>query len=196
MANSGSGACVWLTGRSGAGKTTVVRALTPQLDAIGRQYSVLDVVPLMDKQRWERSSEGKLLRKALVASEIVRHGGIAICVTVSSRRSVREEARRIVGAEHFVEVYLDTPAEIAAQRKQARGRRVPAAKRIRRAVRDSRAVRDFVRRLGLGGGEGFEVPLDPDVVVDGSANSSPEVGAAAIVAELIRRGAVVDPNAS
>jgi sulfate adenylyltransferase len=190
MANTGSGACVWLTGRSGAGKTTVVRALTPHLDALGRRYTVLDVVPLIDKHRWERSSEGKLLRKAFVASEIVRHGGIAICVTVSSRRSVREKARDIVGAEHFVEVYLDTPAEVAARRKQARGRPVPLIKRLRRAARQ------FARRIGFGEGDGFEVPRDPDVIVDGRESSSPETGALAIMAELVRRGVVAEPTAS
>ena len=91
--HSPPGICIWLTGRSGAGKTTLVRAFTP----------LLDTVPELAKQRFERSSEAKLARKAYVAAEVVRHGGIAICVTVSARAQTREAAKARVGAAQFLE---------------------------------------------------------------------------------------------
>jgi sulfate adenylyltransferase len=180
---SATGACIWLTGRSGAGKSTVVRALTPLLDEAGRTYSVLDVVPLLEKHRGERTSEGKLLRKAFVAAEIVRHGGIVICVTISARRDIRERARHVIGAAHFIEVYVDTPPEVASSRKAARGRKVPVQKRLKAVARR------LARRGGLRAPtDGYDVPANPAVVIVGSGATAPEVGAEAIVAELVRRG--------
>lgn len=177
---SQSGVCIWLTGRSGAGKSTLVDALLPRLDAVERTYSVLDVVPPLAKKWCERTSEGKLERKAFVASEIVRHGGIAICVTVSARAETRERARQMVGPQNYVEVLVDVPAEVAAARKAARGRKLSLRKRIRRARRS------LLRLLGRAR-SGYETPESPDVVVD-AAGQSPEVGAAAVMNLLEERG--------
>jgi sulfate adenylyltransferase len=173
------GVCVWLTGRSGAGKTTLVRALLPLLDAYGRTYSLLDTVPALAKQRWERNSEPKLMRKAYVASEIVRHGGIAICVTVSASQQVRDAARQLVGADHFLEVYIDVPADVAAARKASRGRKVPVVKRARAFLRR------IVRRGAVGAA--YEVPVRPDVVLEG-AGIAPEVAARQLIDVLVERG--------
>jgi sulfate adenylyltransferase len=175
------GACLWLTGVSGAGKSTVTRVLLPLLEERGHTVSVLDVVPALAKQPCERSSEGKLLRKAFVASEIVRHGGIAICVTVSARRHVREAARAIVGADRFVEVFLDVPDEIAEHRRAARGRRVPLRRRLRKSAR--RAI-TLVRHQQV---VTYERPVAPDVTID-SVRQTPEAGADAILAVLRDRG--------
>ena len=109
--------------------------LIPRLEACGRAITLLDVVPLLAKQWCEKTSEGKLLRKGFVASEVVRHGGIAICVTVSARREVREAARQLVGSDHFVEVFVDVPPEVAAARKAKRPKKPPLLKRIRFMVR-------------------------------------------------------------
>jgi len=51
-----------------------------------------------------------------VASEVVRHGGIAICAAVSPYRATRHDVRNIVGRERFIEVYVDTPLEVCEQR--------------------------------------------------------------------------------
>jgi sulfate adenylyltransferase len=176
-----SGACLWLTGVSGSGKSTLTRALLPRLQAHGRTVTVLDVVPLLAKLPGERTSEGKLLRKAFVAGEIAKHGGIAICVTVSARRHVREQARSIVGSDRFVEVFVDVPREVAAQRREARGRRVPLARRLRKLARSA------VSRLRRRPPSGYELPLAPDVTVD-ALNGRPEEGATAIVQVLLDRG--------
>ena len=44
------GVCIWLTGRSGAGKTTVTDELVPMLMQRGRVVTVLDVVPELAKR--------------------------------------------------------------------------------------------------------------------------------------------------
>jgi sulfate adenylyltransferase len=182
------GVCLWLTGRSGAGKSTVTKALLPLLDRHGRTVTVLDVVPYLAKHWFERSSEGKLLRKAFVASEIARHGGVAICVTVSARRETREAIRNLVGEERFVEVYVDSPAEVCRERKRRRNRRPPGLKRA------NNFVRRLSSRLRFRPDVSYETPVSPEIVID-SHNQTPEAGAAAIVQYLAYRG-FLDGNGS
>ncbi len=159
-ASGGRGVCVWFTGRSGAGKSTVAHALVPLLEADGRTVSVLDVVPALRKARGERTSEEKLLRKAFVAREVVRHGGIVVCVTVSARRSARDAAREMVGPESFVEVFVDAPAAVCEARRAARPSRPALRKRVRRRLRH------LVGRLRPGEAVSFEEPVAPDLRVD------------------------------
>lgn len=179
------GACVWLTGPSGAGKTTVTNALLPRLASAGRIVTVLDTVPLLAKTRGERGSRGKLLRKAYVASEVVRHGGIVVCVTVSARRSVRVEAREIVGSDQFVEVYLDLPTELAEVRRAQRGSRRSFRKRSKAVV--VRAVRGVAGRTG----PGYEPPIAPEVTIR-AGSCSPEQGAQSIL-DALRSGGFLIP---
>jgi sulfate adenylyltransferase len=181
-AHPARGACIWLTGPSGAGKTTVTNALLPLLAAAGRTVTVLDTVPLLAKAPGERGSRGKLLRKAFVSSEIVRHGGIVICVTVSTRRAVRTEARALVGSDRFIEVHFDLPPEVAAARREQRGRQRSMAKRAKRA-----AAR-FAGRLS-GRARGYEAPLSPEVTID-AASCTAEEGAQLIFEALRVRGIV------
>ncbi len=181
MAGSDHGVCIWLTGRSGAGKTTVTNALVPLLERQGTNVTVLDVVPELAKHWAERTSEGKLIRKALVAREVARHGGIAICVTVSARADVRARARSVVGSERFLEVYFDTPHEVSAGRKASRTKRTPAIKRLRRAVRR-------LRRPGRTG-DSYQPPESPDLVVS-TAGTSPHQNAEAVLTLLVERGFV------
>lgn len=179
------GVCIWLTGPSGAGKTTVTRALLPLLEAAGRTVTVLDTVPLLAKLPGERGSRGKLLRKAFVASEVVRHGGVVICVTVSATRAVRAEAREIVGTDQFLEVHFDLPIDVADARRVQRGSRRSIRKRVKRAAGGIAA-----RLPGRSSG-GYEPPIDAEVTID-AASSSPEEGAQLILTALRARG-VLDP---
>ncbi|CAN5636653.1 hypothetical protein BH23CHL7_BH23CHL7_00410 [soil metagenome] len=55
-------------------------------------------------------------RVAFVAAEIARHGGIAVCALVSPYRDARGQARAMVGDRQFVEVFVDTPLEVCAER--------------------------------------------------------------------------------
>ena len=51
-------------------------------------------------------------RIGFVAAEIVQHGGVAICAAVSPYRATRNDVRNLVGADHFVEVFVDTPLAV------------------------------------------------------------------------------------
>lgn len=183
MTNS-KGACIWFTGLSGAGKSTITEALLPLLDECGRTVSVLDVVPLLKKSWCERTSEGKLLRKAFVASEIVKHGGIAICVTVSARQETRVAARELISPESFIEVLVDVPPEVAKARKAKRKRKPSRLKRAKHALRGYAAKLPFRQKRA------YEESISPDLRID-TMRQTPEEGAQAIFQILLDKGFVV-----
>jgi sulfate adenylyltransferase len=55
-------------------------------------------------------------RIGYVAAEIVRHGGVVVCAAVSPYRATRDDVRAMVGSEHFVEVFVDTPLTVCEER--------------------------------------------------------------------------------
>jgi sulfate adenylyltransferase len=175
------GVCIWFTGRSGGGKSTITNQLIPRLEACGRTITLLDVVPLLAKQWCEKTSEGKLLRKGFVASEVVRHGGIAICVTVSARRETREAVRQMVGPDNFIEVYVDVPQEVALARKAKRPKKQPLIKRIRALLR--RILNGVRRRQTVT----YEEPTSADLMFD-TTRQPPEETAQTIFQLLVERG--------
>jgi len=178
------GVCIWFTGRSGAGKSTITNQLIPRLEACGRTITLLDVVPLLAKQWCEKTSEGKLLRKGFVASEVVRHGGIAICVTVSARRETREAVRQMVGSDNFVEVYVDVPQEVALARKAKRPKKRPLIKRARAWLRQ------ILNAIRPGESVSYEKPTSADLIFD-ATSQPPEETSEAIFQLLIERGFLV-----
>jgi len=115
------GLCIWFTGLSGSGKSTIANALTPMLLERGRQATTLDgdVVRTHLSKGLGFSKEDRdtnILRIGFVAGEIARHNGTAICAAISPYRKTRNEARKMVGADKFVEVYVSTPLEVCEER--------------------------------------------------------------------------------
>jgi sulfate adenylyltransferase len=119
------GVCVWFTGLSGAGKSTTAEVLTMLLLERGRQVTVLDgdVVRTHLSKGLGFSREDRdtnIRRIGFVAAEIVRHGGVAVCAAISPYQATRNEVRQMVGADRFVEVFVDTPLE-ECERRDAKG---------------------------------------------------------------------------
>lgn len=115
------GCAVWLTGLSGAGKSTTAEELAAMLHERGRTTTMLDgdVVRMHLSRGLGASREGRdanVLRIGFVAAEVVEHGGIAICAAVSPYRATRDRVREMVGSGRFVEVFVDTPLETCERR--------------------------------------------------------------------------------
>lgn len=115
------GVCIWFTGLSGAGKSTIAEMLTELLLEYGRQVTLLDgdVVRCHLSRCLGFSKEDRdtnVRRIGFVAAEIVRHGGVAVCAAVSPYRTARSDVRNMIGKGHFIEVFVDTPLEVCESR--------------------------------------------------------------------------------
>jgi len=161
--------------------------LTVLLMQHGRRVTVLDgdVVRTQLSKGLGFSKEDRdinIRRIGYVAAEIVRHGGLAICAAVSPYRATRNDVRNMVGAEQFVEIFVDTPLDVCEQR-DAKGM---YAKARRGEIKDFTGIDDP-----------YEAPLDPELTLDTVAYS-PEQNARRILAWLIERGfvRVEPPNGS
>lgn len=115
------GCVVWLYGLSGSGKSTVALALEKRLHGQGRLTQLLDGDNLRsglnaglgfsDEDRREN-----IRRVAEVAKLYAGTGVLTLCSFITPLRALRDQARAIVGAEDFVEVYVHASFETCAQR--------------------------------------------------------------------------------
>jgi sulfate adenylyltransferase len=117
-----SGVTVFLTGLSGAGKSTIADALVAQLEAEGRPVTVLDgdVVRthLSSELTFSRADRDLNIRRiGWVAGEVVKHGGTVVVAAIAPYEAAREEARQLVEKHgSFVLVHLSTPLAVCEQR--------------------------------------------------------------------------------
>jgi sulfate adenylyltransferase len=173
------GVCVWFTGLSGAGKSTTAEVLTAMLLECGRPTTVLDgdVVRTHLSKGLGFSKEDRdanVRRIGFVASEIVRHGGVVVSAAISPYRATRNDIRNMVGADRFVEVFVDTPLDVCEQR-------------------DIKGLYAQARRGEVKGVTGiddpYEPPLHAEIRLD-TINHTPEENARTILRHLIREGFV------
>lgn len=113
------GVVVWLTGLSGAGKSTIADALAPELRAAGRKVESLDgdVVRTHLSKGLGFSREDRdtnIARIAFVAHLLSRNGVVVLVSAISPYRETREAARRTIG--DFVEVHVAPPLEECIRR--------------------------------------------------------------------------------
>lgn len=158
------GVCIWFTGLSGAGKSTTAEILTSLLMERGRQVTLLDgdVVRTHLSKGLGFSREDRdtnILRIGFVAGEIARHGGTVICAAISPYRATREEVRKMVGDDRFVEVFVDTPIEVCE-------------------ARDVKGLYARARRGQITGFTGvddpYEPPIDPEITLDTVSHTAEE----------------------
>jgi adenylylsulfate kinase len=173
------GAVVWITGLSGAGKTTLAEALERALFERGCSVFVLDG----DKVRGglcadlgfslpERSEN--IRRIGEVARLFCQSGQIVLVSAISPLRADRQRARALVPAPHFIEVYCRCPLAVCEERdpkglyRKARAGQLP----------------EFT-----GISSPYEAPEAPEVLVDSAASTVGEE-VARLLEELARRGII------
>ncbi|HEV7768812.1 MAG TPA: bifunctional sulfate adenylyltransferase/adenylylsulfate kinase [Thermoanaerobaculia bacterium] len=173
------GFCIWFTGLSGAGKSTTANILLSLLLGHGRQVTLLDgdVVRTHLSKGLGFSKDDRdtnILRIGFVAAELVRHGGAVICAAISPYTATRSAVRSMVGADAFLEVFVDTPLEVCASRDE----KGLYAKAMRGEIRGFTGVDDPYERP-----DAAELTLD-------TVNATAEENARAIVAMLKKNGYV------
>jgi adenylyl-sulfate kinase len=169
------GFTVWLTGVSGAGKSTTAHALEQRLRATGVPVEVLDgdVVRTHLTKGLGFSKEDRdenIRRIGFVCSLLSRNGVVAIAAAISPYREAREEVRRAIG--DFVEVYVRCPLDVLVAR-DPKGL-------YRRAL-----AGELPHFTGVS--DPYEVPLHPDVEID-SSHGTPEDNVDRIWTVLAQRG--------
>ena len=115
------GMVIWLTGFSGAGKSTIAQSLECRLWLEGKHTVILDGDQLRDglNDDLDFSPEGRrenVRRAAQMARALLEHGCVVICALVSPYDEDREMARQIIGPADFFEVYVYCKPEIARER--------------------------------------------------------------------------------
>lgn len=159
-AHARQGFALFFTGLSGSGKSTLAQAVLARLLETGsRPVTMLDG----DEVRRHLSKglgfsredrDANVTRIGYVASEVVRHGGIAICAPIAPYAHARAEARKLVEAHgHFVEVYVSTPLDVCESRDR---------KGLYSAARAGK-IKGFT-----GIDDPYEVPAVPELRVDAS----------------------------
>lgn len=174
MEDLGSGgACVWLTGLSGAGKTTIAAAVCLALEQDGRHAELLDgdvvrrrrPVPL----GFSRADRERNVREiGVLANDVVERGGVAVCAVVSPYRDARDAVRRLIGSARFLEVFVDTPLT-TCEARDVKGLY-------------ARARRGEISRF-TGVDDPYEPPLQPDLVLQ-TVGTTPEENARRIISAL------------
>ena len=112
---------LWLTGLSGSGKSTVAKYLERLLFNEGYLPQVLDGdnIRFGINSNLSFSPEDRLenIRRIAEISKLYLHSGI-ICINsfISPSREMRDLARGIVGAEDFIEIYINAPIEVCEAR--------------------------------------------------------------------------------
>jgi sulfate adenylyltransferase len=175
------GFCVWLTGLSGAGKSTTASILAVRLLEHGRAATMLDgdVVRanLSKGLGFSRDDRDTNVRRiGYVASEIVRHGGVVICAAVSPYSATRDECRAMVGSERFFEVYADAPLAVCE-------------------ARDPKGLYALARAGELKGLTGvddpYEPPPSPELKIDTGGARTAEENVDLIISLLAERGFIL-----
>jgi bifunctional enzyme CysN/CysC len=158
LLNAHKGKVIWFTGLSGSGKSTIANALEKMLHAQGKRTYILDGdnvrqglnkdLGFTDADRVEN-----IRRVAEVAKLMMDAGLIVMTAFISPFRAEREMARELIGTEHFIEVFVDTPLNVCEERdpkglyKKARSGQLPNMTGIN-SLYESPLKPDYVLRHG------------------------------------------------
>jgi bifunctional enzyme CysN/CysC len=170
---------VWLTGLPKSGKSTVAFALERKLFDMGCLPHVLDGenlrMGISSDLGFSGDDRAENIRRAAAVARLCNDCGlISIAALVSPYVQDRENARNAVGDERFIEVYLNAPAEVCAERDDE--------------GLYARAQAGEIKNFS-GVTAPYEVPEDPAIVLP-THQISVEEAVERIVNELRRRGIV------
>jgi sulfate adenylyltransferase/3'-phosphoadenosine 5'-phosphosulfate synthase len=169
------GVTIWLTGLSGAGKSTISTALASELEMRGKRVEILDgdVVRENLSKGLGFSKEDRdenIRRIGFVAQLLTRHGAFVLVAAISPYRGVRDEVRSRIG--DFVEVHVDCSIK-ELSRRDVKGLYAKAL---------SGEIKNFT-----GVSDPYEAPLHPEAVVSSETQTVGE-SVADILGALQARG--------
>jgi bifunctional enzyme CysN/CysC len=151
---------VWLTGLSGAGKSTIADAAVRKLHSLGVHTYVLDgdnVRHGLNKDLgFTPEDRAENVRRVAEVSKLMRDSGIVVLVAlVSPFAGDRRAAKELFEPGEFLEVFIDTPLAVA-QARDPKGLYAKAA------------AGNLPNMTGVG--QEYEVPTQPDLVLAGNGD--------------------------
>lgn len=116
---------IWFTGLSGAGKSTLVNELEKRLAAAGKHTMSLDGdnvrLGLNSNLGFKEQDRIENIRRVAEVSKLMNDAGLIVLTSfISPFISDRQNARRIIGEDSFIEVYISTPLE-ECERRDVKG---------------------------------------------------------------------------
>jgi len=149
---------IWLTGISGAGKSTIANALEKELHAIGKHTYVLDGDNVRnglctDLDFTDDDRRENIRRVAEVARLMVDAGMVVITAFISPFKEDRQMARDLFGHDEFIEVFVDTPFEVVEGRD---------VKGFYKKAREGK-IKNFTGLDSI-----YEKPTNAEIIVSGS----------------------------
>ncbi|MFY9615152.1 MAG: sulfate adenylyltransferase [Candidatus Dormiibacterota bacterium] len=169
------GVTIWLTGLSGAGKSTISTALASELELRGKRVEILDGDVIRENLSKglgfsKEDRDENIRRIGFVAQLLTRHGAFVLVAAISPYRDIRDEVRARIG--DFVEVHVDCSIE-ELSRRDVKGLYAKAL---------SGEIKNFT-----GVSDPYEAPLHPEVVVSSETQTVGE-SVADVLAALQARG--------
>lgn len=169
------GFTLWMTGLSGAGKTTIARIVEDKLHARGVKIERLDgdVVreSLTKDLGFSKEDRDKNIERVTFVAKLLSRNNVGVIACfISPYRAMREQVRK--ETTNFVEVFVDAPLEVCEERdvkglyKKARAGEVP----------------NFT-----GISDPYEAPTNPELTIN-TAGETPDQSAQQIIDYLVQRG--------
>ena len=154
---------IWLTGLSGAGKTTLALSLEKLLKQKGYSVKTLDGDILrkginQDLGFSEKDRKENIRRVAEISKLFLDMGVLTINSFICPTKEMRDHAREIIG-ENFIEVYINTPIHICEERD---------VKGLYRKVRNG----EIINFTGIDAP--YEVPINPEIEIKTAAKTVEE----------------------
>jgi bifunctional enzyme CysN/CysC len=108
--------CVWLTGLSGAGKSTIAKGLEKELYNLGKHTYIIDGDTIRnginaDLDFTNKDREENIRRISEISKLMVEAGLIVIVSAISPFAKDRKKARDLFNKDEFIEVFIDCPLE-------------------------------------------------------------------------------------
>ena len=156
---------IWLTGLSGSGKSTIANALEKKLFSLDMHAYVLDGdnvrLRLNKDLGFTREDRAENVRRVSeVAHSLYEAGLIAIVALVSPYSDDRAQAKALFPEGDFSEVWVKTPAELCAERDP-------------KGLYKKAAAGELPNLTGVG--QAYEEPIDADLILDGTGETSESV---------------------
>ena len=112
---------IWMTGLSGSGKSTIAKALEHELFKRDHITTLLDGdnmrTGINKNLKFSPDDRFENIRRAAEVSKLFLQAGIiTINSTISPTKEIREMARKTIGENDYIEIYINCPLEICEQR--------------------------------------------------------------------------------